>query len=135
MAIGDIWHGLLDYGAIPAEAGEDQGEEGGNEEEKGVEVIEVDDSDSEGEGVEVIELGDSDEDVIEVVLPPSSKLDEVDLFESDVEVSVVVDCPICMRRLNRPKFLSCEHVICRPCLHWWRDKNPRKLCPVCPRSA
>ena len=66
-------------------------------------------------------------------LAPPSLLPPEDLAPEcygEKDVTVKLDCLICMRLLNRPLQLSCGSILCLQCLRDWM-LSPSVTCPCC----
>ncbi|XP_033119772.1 E3 ubiquitin-protein ligase TRIM71-like [Anneissia japonica] len=46
----------------------------------------------------------------------------------------VLECTICFKRLQNPKFLNCSHSFCLACLEDWVKTKGKLTCPTCLKS-
>ncbi|XP_033102337.1 tripartite motif-containing protein 2-like [Anneissia japonica] len=58
---------------------------------------------------------------------------KISKFLEDLEEKVL-ECSICLKRLQQPKSLSCLHSFCMSCLCDWVKKNGELICPTCSKS-
>ncbi|XP_071961288.1 tripartite motif-containing protein 2-like [Antedon mediterranea] len=54
-------------------------------------------------------------------------------FLEDIDEKVL-ECQICLNRLNEPRTLTCLHSFCLGCLDNWLKKNKKETCPTCSKS-
>ncbi|XP_071960003.1 E3 ubiquitin-protein ligase TRIM56-like [Antedon mediterranea] len=54
-------------------------------------------------------------------------------FLEDID-DKVLECQICLNRLNEPRTLTCLHSFCLGCLDNWLEKNKKETCPTCSKS-
>ncbi|XP_033100177.1 tripartite motif-containing protein 2-like [Anneissia japonica] len=54
-------------------------------------------------------------------------------FLEDIDEKVL-ECAICLKRLQNPKSLNCQHSFCLACLEDWVKKKGKLTCPTCTKS-
>ncbi|XP_071960000.1 tripartite motif-containing protein 2-like [Antedon mediterranea] len=54
-------------------------------------------------------------------------------FLEDIDEKVL-ECQICLNRLNEPRTLTCLHSFCFGCLDNWLEKYKKETCPTCSKS-
>ncbi|XP_033124699.1 tripartite motif-containing protein 2-like [Anneissia japonica] len=54
-------------------------------------------------------------------------------FLEDIDEKVL-ECAICLKRLQNPKSLNCLHSFCLACLEDWVKKKGKLTCPTCTKS-
>ncbi|XP_033119557.1 tripartite motif-containing protein 2-like [Anneissia japonica] len=58
---------------------------------------------------------------------------ELNQFLEDIDEKVL-ECAICLKRLQNPKSLNCLHSFCLACLEDWVKKKGKLTCPTCTKS-
>ncbi|XP_033100176.1 tripartite motif-containing protein 2-like [Anneissia japonica] len=57
---------------------------------------------------------------------------ELNQFSEDIDK--LIECAICLKRIQNPKSLNCQHNFCLACLEDWVKKWRKLTCPTCSRS-